>query len=364
MVSAFFWIPVGESNLSEKTLKTVVVGLGHQSWDDHIPALLESDEFELTAVCDLNAETVSAASQKWGVHGSASLDELLEEHGKSIDVALVAVPHKDYLGIIQKLCAHNIDIIKEKPFATSFVEAVELAECVREHNVVLEMTLQRRHNPVFTSFAQLVRRIGTIHAIEARYVMNIKRLDEGWRASQLYAGGGALIDLGYHYVDLIVWYFGLPEHVNCQISTGNREDQEYDVEDTAFVQFDYNRSDSHENHLLGTLVVSRVYPRKDEGMRAFGTKGHVEVQRGAVSRSYDNGEKEERLERFGSWPSALVDQLEACAQSIRGGETRGTVSDDYLKHVAFVEAAYRSAKIGMPVKPQEIFDAMREKLVK
>ena len=339
---------------NHRPLNVIVIGLGHQSRDDHIPALIESNEFSLVAVCDSDEEVVSELSADLNVLGCTNIDHFLNEHHEKVDVALVAVPHHGYLPIIRTLAKYKKHIIKEKPIATSMREAIEIAKIVQLSGICLLLTLQRRYNPVFTTFAQLVKRIGKIHSIESRYVMNIENLDSGWRASSLYSGGGALVDLGYHYIDLLVWYFGLPELVNCHISTGNRENQKYDVEDTAFIQFNYNDNDQKLNHLLGNLVVSRVYPGKDEGLKAFGTKGVVEVKRGSVQRISNEGTELEKLERQGSWPSALIDQLDACAIKIKDKQQHGSLHHDYLKHIAFIEAAYLSSKLKKPIEPQSI----------
>lgn len=340
-------------------LRTIVIGLGHQSLDDHIPAILGSNRFELTGVCDINTDLAEEISSKYDVDRIDNLNEYLDINHLSVDVALVAVPHNKYLEIICILSSFKINIIKEKPFATSYNEALEISRCVMLSEISISMTLQRRYNPIFTTFAQLIKRVGDIYSIEARYVMNIDRLDDGWRASQLASGGGALADLGYHYIDLLVWYFGLPENITCKLSSGNRKGQFYDVEDTAFLQLLYI-VDGKE--VLCNLIVSRVYPSKEEGMTVFGSDGYVKVERGSVCRVYDNGMKEERLERVGAWPSALVDQLDSCAEDILSTQNKGLIDIDYIRHVAFLEAAYESARIGCSVNPNKTFNKIVDQL--
>lgn len=342
-------------------LRIIVVGLGHQSLDDHLPALVECQEFQLVAVCDIDPEKVEFASKYYKVPGTTDLRALISDSSGSIDVALVAVPHQAYLPIVQALADAKIHIIKEKPFATSYADALGIARAVTRNGVKLILTLQRRYNPVFSAFSQLVRRIGRVHSIEARYVMNVSNLGEGWRASRLFAGGGALIDLGYHYVDLLVWYFGLPTSVSCQVSGNNRDGQEYDVEDTAFVQFGFH-GEGTAHPILGSLVVSRVYPTKEEGMVAFGTRGHVAVQRGSVCR-YFGDNQQERLERIGAWPSALIDQLEHCASIIRDGYVTA-IHDDYLRHVSFIEACYESARTMKPIDPHIYFRQLHDAIAR
>ncbi len=334
-------------------LGMIVVGLGHQSVDDHIPAILGSSSFRLLGVADIDEARAASLGEQLGVAHAASAHSLLANVAEAVDVALVAVPHADYLPIIEMLARSKIHIIKEKPFAASLHDAKRLQEVVTGSGITLQVTLQRRYNPIYLSFEQLIKRVGRIFSIEGRYTMNIARLDEGWRASSLYSGGGALIDLGYHYVDLIVWFFGLPDSITCDLSTGNREGQVYDVEDTALLHFGYSPEGSPEA-TLGSLIVSRVYPDKDEMLVAYGQRGSVSVRRGMVVRRDQHGEELECLERRGTWPSALMDQLDAFAETVRLGRGAGVIERQYLEQCAFVEAAYRSAKSHTAVDPKGV----------
>ena len=339
-------------------LDIIVIGLGHHSVDDHIPAILESEEFRLVGVVDINAELAQQIGAAENVPFASNLSDLLSNLDNKPDAALVAVPHNGYIAIIRTLAEKKIHIIKEKPFATSIDDAKEIQDLVKKHNITLQVTLQRRFNPIFRSFRQLVRRIGKLHSVEARYTMNIARLDEGWRASRLFAGGGALIDLGYHYIDLIIWYFGLPDAVVCKLSTGNRDNQVYDVEDTAFLDFSYNDTGTDQERILGSLIVSRVYPDKEELLVAYGTKGSVAVRRGQIVRRDVDGNEIECLTRTGSWPSALVDQLDEFAANIRNGDHNGDVESRYLQQAALVEAAYKSAELHVSQNPHDIYHSL------
>lgn len=335
--------------------RIIVIGLGHQSVDDHLPAIKESNLFELIAICDIDEDRAFEIANEYHVPAYADLDVLLQHHQGSIDLALIAVPHGNYLPIIEALANKGIHIIKEKPFAASFDEAKKIKRIIEDKNIGIRMTLQRRHNPIFQSFPQLIRRIGNIHAIEARYVMNIEKLDKDWRGSSLLAGGGALIDLGYHYADLLIWYFGLPDTVSCSLGTDGREGQEYDVEDTAFVQFNYDRRSNMDSTINGHLLVSRVHIQKEEAFTALGTRGHVTVKRGSATRVFGpEDHQKEVLERHGAWPSALVDQLEFCAADLSQGRHTGVVDTEYLKHMAFIEACYQSAGRGELVRPADL----------
>lgn len=329
-----------------------VIGLGHQSTEDHLPAILSSDLFNLVGVVDADEALAARVGHELNVPYASSVDRFLAQPRPQPEVALVAVPHSQYGPIIENLAAAGVHVIKEKPFAVSVEEALTVKRLVADSGISLSVTLQRRFNPIYLSFSQLVKRIGRVHAIEARYTMNVRRLDEGWRASQLHAGGGVLVDLGYHYIDLIIWFFGLPDFVNCSMTTNNRLEQIYDTEDTAFIQFGYS-SAARVPSVLGSLILSRVYPDRDESLIAYGTKGSVGVSRGECERRDLDGAVVEQLARRSAWPSALVDQLEQFAVAIRSNQSNGSISPTYLHHIAFIDSAYRSANTGNPANPYD-----------
>lgn len=321
--------------MSDKVLNIVVIGLGHQSLEDHLPAILESKKYNLIGVIDINKEHAEKIAKEYQTISAQTYLELKSKIITKIDVVLIAVPHSEYLRIIEEVAADKIDIIKEKPFAISLKEASKLKEIVRRNNISLFVTLQRRYNPIFKSFKQLIKRIGKIYAIEARYTMNVVDLSSGWRAVKNIAYGGALADMGYHYIDLLVWYFGLPDSITCKISTGNRKNQQYNVEDTAFVDFSYNDIANDNERILGNLVVSRVYPEKDECLIAYGSNGSVSVKRGELMRLNIAGQEVEHLSRLGGWPSAIIDQLEDFHEKIINGKYRGKIIDEYRSKFHF-----------------------------
>lgn len=343
------------------SLKVIVIGLGKQSVEDHIPAIIESPMFELVAVQDTNQMRAQEIGEQYSVPWYTNLEDLLESASRTCDVALVAIPHNEYLPIIRALAERHIDVIKEKPFATSIDEANEMIRLSKEFNISIYVTLQRRFNPIFTTFEQLIKRIGKIYSIEAKYTMNIAQLDQGWRANYQLARGGALIDMGYHIVDLLVWYFGLPDEVICRLSTGNREGQQYDVEDTALVTFSYHEQEGSRNRIIGNMLISRAYDKKQEILSVYGSRGSVMIKRGRVCRRDLSGEEVEILSREGSWPSAAIDQLETLGRRIiNNRQSSEREQYQYREHIAFIEAAYVSDREHDRKNPYDFLQLIEE----
>ncbi len=314
---------------------------------------MECSDLELVAVCDRNEKISIEISEKYNVPYFNSVDEMLLKVVP--DIAIVAVPHDAYLPIIKSLAKKHIYIIKEKPFATNMMEALEIHKVVKHYNVFLGITLQSRFDPIFQSFLEFKKRIGKIFSIEGRYTLNIENLEQGWRSSKLHAGGGALIDMGYHYVDLLIWYMGLPQTITAKLSRGNRVGQTYDVEDTALLMFDYNVP-SEDEKILGNLIISRVYPKKEEKLIVYGTDGRIELQKEGIRRFDKHGEEVECLLCKDKKQDILAKQLSFFVQKIKCGDAFSDLYQEHFKHIALIEAAYKSNRTNTSIKPQEILE--------
>ncbi|MFA5000121.1 MAG: Gfo/Idh/MocA family oxidoreductase [Patescibacteria group bacterium] len=340
-------------------LRIAVIGLGKQSKDDHLPAIMRSENFELIGVCDTDQKKAKEISAQYKVPSYIELDKLIKE--QDFQVAMISIPHHAYLDIISALVKAGKHIIKEKPLATNIVEARQLMKILRNGSVYMGVTVQRRFNPIYQTFHQLKKYIGKIYSIEGAYTMNIATLNEGWRASKNLSGGGALVDMGYHFVDLLIWYFGMPTSITARMTRGNRPGQKYDVEDTAHLLFDYHLKFQYDEKLVGNFVISRVYPEKQERIRVFGTNGVVEVSRGLIRRLDINGNEIEKLERQGGWPSAAVEQLDYFAERIHQF-VPGALPDytEHLQHVAVIEAAYKSDHSKTSCDPNDILKIIQK----
>lgn len=340
-------------------LQTVVIGLGKQSQSDHLPAIAQSVNFELVGVCDIDKKKAKEIGSQYGVTGYDNLDEMI--NAQDFQVAVVSIPHHAYLNVISTLVTAGKHIIKEKPFATNVAEARQLIQILRRGSSYLGIIIQRRFNPIYQTFHQLKKYIGKIYSIEGVYTMNVATLDKGWRASKDLSGGGALVDMGYHFVDLLIWYFGMPNSITARITRGNRPSQKYDVEDTVHLLFDYHLGFQYDEKVVGNFVISRIYPEKQEYLRVFGTNGVVEVSRGLVRRLDINGKEIERLERQYGWPSAAVEQIDYFAERIRQF-VPGDLPDytEHLQHVVVIEAAYESDRSRTSCHPSDMLKLIQE----
>lgn len=328
------------------TFKVGVVGLGKQALEDHIPALLAIDDVELVAVADNNREKLDQFLVKHPlVKGYASAHELYETH--TLDFVIIALPHYLHLEATKEALQRNIHVFKEKPFAVSLHDAREIDALAREHNRQVSVTLQRRFNPIYETFFQLVEKIGHPFYVEVKYTLFVENPEDGWRGNKDLAGGGCLIDMGYHMIDLLIWYFGLPDGVCAEISCHAKDRCNYTAEDSAGLLFTYK-----DKGMWGTLLVSRSIAPKREYVRVYGTKGSINLERGKIERFHTDGTLCESLQRKDSWPSAPQDQINYFIKVIKGEKPNTSSPQFHFNHLAFIEAAYKSVESKGYVDPQ------------
>ena len=331
-----------------KHYKAAVIGLGHQGIKDWIPGIMDSQFATLEAICDIDRKKLEAWKEKVEVNAYENYKELLSK--ESLDFVVVATPHDTHKPITEEALKRGIHVLKEKPFARSLEEALYLRDLAEKYETTLMIVAQRRFNPIYTTFFQLKDQIGKPFFIEAKYTLFVEKPYKGWRGDRKRAGGGCIIDMGYHMIDMLIWYFGLPDRIHAEFSAKACPEVKYDAEDTATTLFSYDSG------LYGNLVLSRYYPPKSEYIKVIGSRGIIEVERGKIRRKKNNGEVIESLGRDVAWPTAAVNQIDYFCRVISGERENFSSPDYHLQHVSFIEACYLSQQKGCYISPKGILE--------
>lgn len=324
--------------------KIAFIGLGKQNTKDHLKAAQSNESIEVVAVCDNTPEVAKEWGEAIGVPSFTSVDEMLANC--SVDVAIVAVPHFAYLPIITSLAEAGVHILKEKPLAIDLDEAVQMAELARKHNINLSVAVQRKHSRLFQTYQEYAPRIGDLFSIHGEYTLNITDLAEGWRSSKKLSGGGAVIDMGYHLIDLITWYFGLPDRISADLGYHNYQDQDYDVEDTAKIQFSYNQGP---RKILGSVLLSRIYPEKDESIFIYGTEGAIKIFKTKIE-LYDRDRELIESKFVKPDNTDITVQFDSFIKSLDDENDKGNY-EEHLENMVFIDAIYQSDKDSKTVLP-------------
>src|SRR5690606_12340844 len=131
-------------------------------------------------------EVVREQQYQHRVQGYTDFREMFK--AEELDVVVVCVPHHVGREVIVTAAEQKVHILKEKPFATTMQEARDLAEICERAGVQLMVTLQRRFNPIYTSFTQLADQIGAPFVVDAQYTLHIDDPSDGWRGRSAQAG--------------------------------------------------------------------------------------------------------------------------------------------------------------------------------
>ncbi|MFD8781631.1 Gfo/Idh/MocA family protein [Kitasatospora sp. NPDC059599] len=326
--------------------RAAVIGLGHQACEDHLPGLLGSGRAELAAICDSNPDILRERQKFFQVPAFTRPADLLDT--VCPDFVIVAVPHHAGRAVIEECSARGVHVLKEKPFATSLAEARELTAICQAGQVELMVTLQRRFNPIYTSVVQFLDQIGTPFLIDGQYTFHTDDPGAGWRGDVKQAGGGCIIDMGYHLIDLLLWYFGLPSRVIADFSASALPEAGYDAEDTAVIQLGY------ESDLYGSVLLSRWAAPKTEKLHVVGTRGSVLLTKGHLQRLDLNGTVVEELARPHAPASASTAQIDYFCRVLDGERPNTSGPEQHLAHAAFIASCYESKAAGRYIDPKEM----------
>lgn len=186
-----------------------IVGCGAVAEICHIPALRRCRWGVLTAIVDSNAERARAAAER---HQAGTWFVDYRDLCGKADAAVVATSNATHAEITCFLLEHRIHVLCEKPLATSVSDATRMIASARLSGARLMAGHCRRFNPNVALLKELLSRraLGPLTTISAalggRYGQWPQRTD--FRRERSLAGGGVLVDLGTHLIDLAIWLAG------------------------------------------------------------------------------------------------------------------------------------------------------------
>lgn len=307
-----------------------VVGLGARA-DKVLPDALRHSAVELMAVCDVDANRNVASH---AVPVFTSYEEMLDKI--PLDFIVVMTPHNSHLSIVKAAARRGVHVLKEKPFARNLDEAAELQTICDQADIHLMTSLPRRFNPNYVLLHDWRHRVGQMHFAEFRYTKFVEQPGHGWRGDTSLAGGGCILDMGYHMIDLIIWNLALPDRVHASISASAVPSGDYDAEDTALVAFGYTSG------LHGSLTLSRFLPA-EEYVRLVGPEGILEATPKELRFLRSDGALVDS-KALCNERSAMAEQLDYFSGVIRDEHPNFASPSEHLLHAKLVNACYTSHK--------------------
>lgn len=197
-------------------LKVGAVGTGGMFKGSHLTSWLANPDTELVALCDVNKE---AADKIAAEHNIADVYEDYRDllTRADLDIINICTPNLYHSEIAVAALKAGKHVFCEKPDAVSPDEAVKMAEAAKESGKVLMVMRNNR----FRSVAQFLKayvengHMGECYTGRCGWIRRRGIPGKGgWFTTKELSGGGPLIDLGVHMIDLAVWIMGNPKPVS------------------------------------------------------------------------------------------------------------------------------------------------------
>lgn len=331
-----------------------IVGCGRIA-QKHFDALnVHHDRAELVAVCDNQPSRLSAAVEKTGAPGYASLAAMLEK--AALDIVVLATPSGLHPSQAIMAAEAGCHVMTEKPMATRWRHGLRMVESCDRAGVYLFVVKQNRRNATLQLLKDAIDRgrFGRIYMVHVNVLWSRPQEyydSDAWRGTWEF-DGGALMNQASHYVDLLDWLIGPVECVQAMTATLARHIQ---VEDTAVMNVRWRSG------ALGSMSVTMLtYPKNLEGsITVVGEKGTVRVGGVAVNEiqhwEFETPDPVDDQVRAASYETTSVYgyghplYYQNVIDTLRGEASPETDGREGLRSLELLIAAYLSARDGRSV---------------
>lgn len=350
-----------------KKIKIAVIGVGNIS-NCHIGSYLKNPDVELYAFCDINKETLDIQGKKYGITRLFTDDKEM----------LATLPEIDAVSVCTWNCAHaecamdalnaGKDVLCEKPMALNAAQARQMVECAKKNGRKLMVGFVRRFGNDAAVAKDFIKagNLGEIYYAKATYLRRNGN-PGGWFCDKSRSGGGPLIDLGVHVIDLVRYLMGDPKPVAVSGVTykklGNRpgikdkigytskskkEGEICDVEDfaAALIRFENGAA-------LNVETSFSLNIEKDSGdIALFGTKGGITLSPDFHLYTETNG----YLSNVSlAMPTALdfnglfENEINFFVDAVKNDKDINYIADDGYMLMTILDATYESARLNKEV---------------
>ncbi len=332
-----------------KPLPIAVIGLGPFGCQI-LKATGRIELVEVVGIADKDPAVVHRLAEDSGVPVYDDSRSLLAEARPQ--AVCLDVPPKAAAELIPACAKRGIHVWKDAPLARNLGEGAAMVAAMGEAGLKLVVGTQRRFAYCYRHAWQLRERLGQVFLARAHYLFNWGP-ELGWRGDKESAGGGALLELGYHPIDLMVWFLGLPEDVyglaaigGRPKATADRPQPVYDTDDTAAAVFRFATG------CMATVVTTRCSGPVSEELSIHGLGGSLSVNGSHCVLRDPDGNVVEQAENNLDPLDVFVRQGRAFAEAVaRGAKTYRCSGRENLLNLAVIEAIYLSARTCQPESP-------------
>jgi predicted dehydrogenase len=363
-----------QTEINAEPLRVGVVGLGYAG-EQHLKNFVKMPNVEAVALAGLEEHRLRELGGLYRVPNLyRSWEDLVAR--EDLDVVSIGAPNHLHAPIAIATLTGGRHVLCEKPLARTGAEAEGIVRAAREADRAVHIAFTQRERGDVQALKRHVEEgnLGRIYHAKATWMRRngIPGMG-GWFTSKEMAGGGPLIDLGVHMVDMALFLMGDPEveSVSCAtyaelgprgrgwwtgkgLMTG---DSPYEVEDlaTAFI-----RLSGGATLTLETGWAAYRESSDDFGVTLYGTDGGAEMK----VKNYGTSDTVRIFTDVAGVPAVVVPEIEPreghlavvrrFVETIRGGDWAGQHGEDGLDRARIIDACYASALQNREVSLREV----------
>lgn len=233
-----------------RKLRAGIVGCGGIANGKHLPAMQKSGLYEVVAFCDIIIERAQETKEKFGTEDAKVFEDYRELLKEDLDVVYVTTPNRSHAEISIAAMEAGRDVMCEKPMAKNYAEAQKMVETAERTHRVLNIGYQNRYRTDSLYLKEMCKsdELGEIYFAKAHALRRRAVPTWGVFLNEEEQGGGPLIDIGTHALDMTLWimdnykpkyavgttYKKLNDQTDTANAFGEWDPKEFTVEDSAF----------------------------------------------------------------------------------------------------------------------------------
>lgn len=231
-------------------IKVGIIGCGGIAFGKHLPSLNKLENVEMVAFCDLDIDRATKAQKEFGTKDAKVFTDYKELLKEDIAVVHVLTPNITHSEISIAAMESDKHVMCEKPMAINAIEAQKMLDVMEKTGKKLTIGYQNRfrNDSEFLNKKARNHELGHIYMAKAQAIRRRAVPTWGSFLNEEAQGGGPLIDIGTHALDLTLWmmdnhkpkmvvgnvYHELSPTENAANAWGPWDPKKFTVEDSAF----------------------------------------------------------------------------------------------------------------------------------
>ena len=351
-----------------KHMRAGIIGCGGIANSKHMPAIKKLGLTDLVAFCDLIEEKAVAAKENFGAEDALIFTDYKELLKLDLDAVYVLTQNRAHSYITIDALNAGKNVLCEKPMAKTSAEAKKMLDAAQKSGKILTIGYQNRYRPDSTYLKKACENgdLGEIYYAKAHAIRRRAVPTWGVFLSEEEQGGGPLIDIGTHALDLTLWmmdnyqpvsvmgsvYKKLGHQTQTANAWGDWDPDTFNVEDSAF---GYIKMADGATVMLESAWALNTLDVDEAKTSLCGTKAGADMKDGlrinkvqynkqVVERPELDPEKIRYFDGSGEDPD-LIEQQVFYNAVMNGGEVVVKPEQAYVV-TQILEAIYESAKTG------------------